>query len=420
MSTITRKDFVNDLSKAGINVNDLTPETRAKLNKAGVTDAELKKIAGKDGQISGEAELKQLFKVVDGFDHNGSSNSFVDKDSSGKLTTSGEVSEALKSEVDKNRAKASQQGVIHLGMRDTSSKEADALEKGNPKANGGVVRIEAYKANGEVSYEGKNFDLKTKAGLNSYRDALMAGPDKMPKDQAQKFVDFLGTQKNESRDELAQLGLNFHRNGEGKLPVNRLVLSGHGWDGSISGDDGGKFTLGDIKNLANVFPKGAGKIEHVAVSACFCAGEKNFETLRSAFPNLKSAFAYNHFSPKAESGAPADLKKWESMTDGDDPSQVDPTINKTATWNIADGTQGLPKLTVPEAEKKVKDMEYVLNEYKTGKRKKSQGSHDSELNELYVRIADLVRHPDISAARKAEVEAMRHEVFQLRHPDLDL
>ena len=106
MSTITRKEFVNDLSKAGINVNDLTPETRAKLNKAGVSDAELKKIAGKDGQISGEAELNQLFKVVDRFDHNGSSNSFINKDSSGNITTSGAVYEALKSEVDKNRAKA--------------------------------------------------------------------------------------------------------------------------------------------------------------------------------------------------------------------------------------------------------------------------------------------------------------------------
>lgn len=420
MSTITRKEFVNDLSKGGINVNDMAPETKAKLNKAGVTDAELAKIAGKDGRISGTEEFNKLFKVVDRFDHNGLATSFVNKDASGAQTTSGAVHEALKSEVDRNRAKASSQGVIHLGMREASNKEADALEKGNPKANGGVVRIEAYKSNGEVSYEGKNFDLKTKAGLNSYRDALVAGPDKMSKDQAQKFVNYLETQNPTSRDELAQLGLNLHRTGEGKLPVNRLVLSGHGWDGSISGDDGGKFQLTDIENLAKVFPKGAGKIEHVAVSACFCAGEKNFETLRRAFPNLKSAFAYNHFSPKAETGAPADLKRWESMTDGEDPSQVDPTINKTATWNIADGTQGLPKLTLAEAEKSVKDMEHVLNAYRSGKKKKSEGKHDPDLNELYVRIADLVRHPDISAARKAEVEALRREVFALRHPELDL
>jgi hypothetical protein len=323
----------------------------------------------------------------------------------------------LKSEVDKNRAKASQQGVIHLGMREASKNEADAIEKGNPKANGGIVRIEAYKSQGEITYDGKRFDLKTKDGLKSYRDALVSGPDKMPKKQAQEFVNFLGTQNEKSRDELAQLGLNLHRTGEGKLPVNRLVLSGHGWDGSIAGDDGSRFELTDIEKLAKVFPKGAGKIEHVAVSACFCAGEQSFETLRSAFPNLKSAFAYNHFSPKAETGAPADLKKWESMTDGDDPSQVDPTIRKTATWNKADGTQGLPKLTVPEAEQKVKDMMWVLEEYRSGKRKKSQGAHDSQLNELYVRIADLVRHPDITAARKAEIEKLRSEVFDRRHPN---
>lgn len=140
-------------------------------------------------------------------------------------------------------------------------------------------------------------------GLNSFRDALKAKPDKMSDDQAQKFVDFLKTQSKNSRDELAQLGLSFFRTGEGKLPANRLVISGHGFLGEISGDqDGEVFTLSGVEKLAKVFPKGAEKIEHVAVSACFCAGDETFATLRGAFPNLKSAFAYNEFSPKAETG----------------------------------------------------------------------------------------------------------------------
>ena len=133
----------------------------------------------------------------------------------------------MKSEVDKNRAKASRQGVIHLGMREESSKEADALEKGNKKAQGGVHRIKGYESEGEIKYNGKKLDLKTREGLAQFQDALTSGPDKMTKDQAKKFVDFLATQKNESRDELAQLGLKFHQAGEGKLPVNRLVISGH-------------------------------------------------------------------------------------------------------------------------------------------------------------------------------------------------
>ncbi len=418
MSTINRKEFVNDLSKGGINVNDMAPETKEKLNKAGVSDAELAKIAGKDGRISGAEEFKKLFKVVDKFDKNGSGSSFVTQDKDGNQTTSGVVHDALKSEVDRNRAKASMQGVIHLGMRDASTKEVEALEKGNPAANGGVERIEAYKSNGEISYNGKTHDLKTPAGLSAFRSALTSGPDKMPKDQAKKFVDFLKTQNEASRDELAQLGLKFFQTGEGKLPANRLVISGHGWDGEISGDDDGKFKLTDVEGLAKMFPKGAEKIEHVAVSACFCSGKAHFETLKSAFPNLKSAFAYNAYSPKAETSAPDHLKKWESMTDGDDPSQVDPPFKKTATWNVKDAIQGLPKITLPEAMKAADELKYAYEAYTSGSKDPSEGKTDDKLNQYYERLAVVIQHADASPDEKAEYEAIRKEVFKLRHPEL--
>jgi hypothetical protein len=420
MSTITRKQFISELSnsKSGINVNDLSPETRAKLAEKGVSEQDLKKIAGSDGRISGEAEYKKLFKLVDRFDENGSSGSIDTSDKAGAPTPSGEVYESLKAEVERNALRARNQGVIHLGMRDTSTKEAAALEKANPAARGGVVRIEAYKSNGVIEYGGKKHDLGTAGGRASFRDALVAGPDKMSKAQAKDFVSYLGKQTGASRDELAQLGLALLRAGEGKLPVSRLVLSGHGTPGgSVQGDDDGEFTLNDVKDLAAVFPKGAEKIEHVAVSACFCAGARNFETLREAFPNLKSAFAYNEFSPKAEKGAPADLTTWERMTEGD-PSQVDPKIKKTATWNIADGTQGLPNRTLGATERAAKDMEFAYDAYRTGKKDLKDATHDPQLNEYYVRLADLERHPDISPERKEEVVTRRKEVLAMRHPEL--
>lgn len=418
MSTINRKEYTNDLAKGAINVNDMAPETKEKLAKAGVTDAQLAKIADKDGQIHGADEFKKLFKAVDKFDKNGSATSFETHDTAGNQTTSGAVHEALKSEVDRNRAKASMQGVIHLGMRDASTNEVDALKKGNPAANGGVESIKGYESNGKIKHNGKDFDLTSKAGLTSFCNELTKGPDKMPKDQAEKFVKFLEGQKKESRDELAQLGVKFFQAGEDKLPVNRLVLSGHGWDGEISGDDGGAFKLTDVEALAKVFPKGAGKIEHVAVSACFCSGKAHFETLQTAFPNLKSAFAYNAYSPKAETGAPAHLKKWESMTDGDDPSQVDPAFKKTATWNVKDGIQGLPKITLPEAMKAADALSGALEAYETGGKDPSEGPSDSKLNEYYERLAVVIQHGDASPEEKTEYEAIRKEVFKLRHPEL--
>lgn len=218
----------------------------------------------------------------------------------GVETQSGAVYQALKSEVERNRAKADSMGIIHLGMRRPSSKEADALSKSNPAAQGGVVRIEAYKVDGEITHNGKTYDLKKDAGLKDFRNSLVNGPDKMPKEQADKFIDFLKTQNVKTRDELAQLGMAFFKTGENKMPVNRLVISGHGALGEIWGDKEGELlTLKDVQKLGAIFPKGAEKIEHVAVAACFCAGDDTFETLRSTFPNLKSAFAYNWFSPKA-------------------------------------------------------------------------------------------------------------------------
>ena len=419
MTTINRKEFVSDLSKGAINVNDMSAETKEKLTKAGISQKDLVQIAGKDGQISGASEYQRLFNLIDKSDRNRSANSFAGTDDKGVQTKSGLAYDAMKSEVDRNIAKANAQGVIHLGMRPTSVLEADALAKANPAANGGVVRIEAYKTEGVMTYEGKQHDLKTEDGLRNFCHALTTGPDKMSKAQAQKFVDGLETMKKESRDELAQLGLSFHRMGNGSLPVNRLVLSGHGDAvGTVGGDDRGAVRLADIERLARVFPQGAAKMEHVAISACFCAGRANFEDLKRTFPNLKSAFGYNEFSPKAESGAPSHLKRWESMTDGDDPSQVDPKFGNTATWNIADGFQGLPKMTLKQAEEAVKDTEWAHERYLTGTKDPTQATRDSGLDEYYVTLSDLIRHPDISPQRKAEVDEIRKAVLKLRHPEL--
>ena len=419
MTTINRKEFVTDMNKGGINVNDMSADNKEKLARAGVSQKDLVEIAGKDGQIRGNEEYNKLFKLLDKSDRNGSASSFETRGSDGAKTGSGKAYDALKSEVDRNIAKAQSQGVIHLGMRPASVKEADALEKANPASDGGVVRIEGYKSDGVLEYGGKTHDLKSREGLDSFRDALTSGPDKMSKEQAQKFADQLNTVKPESRDEMAQLGLSLHRAGKGELPVSRLVLSGHGEpNGKIKGDDKGEFRLTDLESLAKVFPEGAKKIEHVAVSACFIAGHSNFEDLRRTFPNLKSAFGYDEFSPAAESGAPEHLRKWEAMTDGDDPSQVDPKIHKTATWNSVDGVQGLYKATLQEVEDSLKYHEPAYLAYKNGKKDPKLATHDPKLDDYYVLLAELVKHPDVSPERKAEAETIRQEVLKLRHPEL--
>ena len=419
MSTVNRQTFVKTLDKGGINVNDMDAKTQEKLKKAGISQKELVEIAGKDGKISG-SEYSRLFNLIDRSDRNGSSKSINTTDK-GVQTQSGAAYEALQQEVDRNLAKAKTQGVIHLGMREASSKEADALAKANPAANGGVVRIEAYRSEGVISYGGNSYDLKTSTDLEKFRDALTTGPDKMSIGRAQKFADQLATVKAEARDEMAQLGMSLYKAGREELPVNRLVLSGHGDpNGTVMGDDPGYLRLADFESLSKVFPEGAGKIEHVAVSACFTASQASFEDLKRTFPNLKSAFAYNGFSPLAETSAPAHLRKWESLTDGNDPSQVDPMFRKTATWNVADGMQGLRKMSLDQAEVIVKAAAFAHEEYKSGKKDPSKATNDLHLDSYYVALAELQRHPEVSAMRKAEVDAIRREVLKLRHPELSM
>ena len=78
----------------------------------------------------------------------------------------------------------------------------------------------------------------------------------------------------------------------------------------------------------------------------------------------------------------------------------------------------LPKIPLSEAEQNAKDKEPAFEAYKSGGKDPKLGTSDRELNEYYARLVDLLRHPDITSARKAEVEARRQEVFKLRHPEL--
>ncbi|HSE43000.1 MAG TPA: hypothetical protein VLH08_19730, partial [Acidobacteriota bacterium] len=368
-------------------------------------------------------EFKKLYKAIDTFDKDGKSNSIQTKDSKNAPTPSGELYSAMKSEVDRNVAKAKMQGIIHVGMRKASKQEADAMQSVNSK-HGGVHRIEAYKSDGVVEFNKTKHDLKTPAGLESYRKAITSGANAMDPTQAKKFVEFLGDKNIEGkfRDELAQLGTTLHQVGKGKINANRLVISGHGMPGgTIMDDNYDGYTLKDVKNLAKIFPEGSKKMEHVAIAACFCgSGKANFQDMQDAFPNLKSAFAYKQFSPKAGEGAEVHLTKWAKTTDGADPSGVDPTIAKTATWNSVDGYKGLSDRRFDEVMQSVNDKKSAYDAYQPGGTKKAapQGKHDPALDAYYTELGQLVTHDDFqsvfSTDDQKKYNVHLNEVLKLR------
>ncbi|HEY7160592.1 MAG TPA: hypothetical protein VH815_05000 [Acidobacteriota bacterium] len=115
MSTITKKTFVNELNKnhGVVDTNNMSDGLKKALSNRGITDAELKKVAGADGQIKGKDEFKKLFKAVDQFDKR-TPNSFQADHLTNKgtcreqysKTLSGEVYDKLKKEVANNRLEA--------------------------------------------------------------------------------------------------------------------------------------------------------------------------------------------------------------------------------------------------------------------------------------------------------------------------
>jgi hypothetical protein len=96
-NTISKNAFVKLQKHHGvIDVNNLSSGLQQAMQAAGVSAAELAKVAGTDGQIKGKAEFKKLYTVLDGFDS---------KPGDGKLQidgAAGELEKALKAEVKAN------------------------------------------------------------------------------------------------------------------------------------------------------------------------------------------------------------------------------------------------------------------------------------------------------------------------------
>jgi hypothetical protein len=106
MSRISRESFVEGAKGQGLDVNALDSDTKQAIQEAGLTESELKSLAGKDGIISGKDELGKLFDYIDKADRNGSYRSIdTTRQEGGKelATRSGELHEALTSELERAR-----------------------------------------------------------------------------------------------------------------------------------------------------------------------------------------------------------------------------------------------------------------------------------------------------------------------------
>jgi hypothetical protein len=179
--------------------------------------------------------------------------------------------------------------ILYVGTNPESmKKEEDSL-----RARAAVESVRA-KAGATVELDGKSYDLKNAAHIESYARAF-ATHHGLPAASAAALRDILHDAPPDGRDELAGIAMVWARGERGAVVPSRLVISGH--------HSGGQFT--DLKDesvlaLAHLFPDGAKQVEDIHFSGCFTeANVTDPAVWRGAFPNLRTMWGYSELSPKA-------------------------------------------------------------------------------------------------------------------------
>jgi hypothetical protein len=174
--------------------------------------------------------------------------------------------------------------------------------------------------------DGGVVDLATDRGAVEFAQSLG-----LPDAQANIVANVIRHSWHGCRDELAAIARVWAQAERGGSVPSRLVLSGHCYGNSIwdGGDENlGALVFANLRALASAMPRAAAHIEDVMISACssgFVGADAtdqrdSFALWKTAFPNLKTAWAYG--SAKADYHSPTSqqaimhIQAWEHATRG--------------------------------------------------------------------------------------------------------
>ncbi len=200
----------------------------------------------------------------------------------------------------------------YVGLNPEAGKEVKALKRG--ARDQVIVSLDDLKEQAVLqSQEGKLDFIQHRLGLD-------------PEKQKEKFALALAclTQCGSAFcDQMADMLEMFCNAENGKYQLERLVLSGHHAVGStkIYGDTTDKNAPGslllnrDLPNLVKAFPDAAAQVEDIMFSACNTKEQVNLCT--KLFPNLKSVWVYEGYSPNVQQGSAQHITQWEHKTRGD-------------------------------------------------------------------------------------------------------
>lgn len=160
VKSLTANAFAKQFTKqhSVIDTNNLSTELKTKLQSLNVSEADLKKLAGADGQIKG-SEFKKLFALVDGFDDKPGDKKVQLKDGSGQATPAAEFNQALLDEVKANRSQAQ---YVKPGTKSASTQTPLTVD-----ANALTVDAKDRKPDVDLGVKGQSqYDYADKHGLD--------------------------------------------------------------------------------------------------------------------------------------------------------------------------------------------------------------------------------------------------------------
>jgi hypothetical protein len=396
--TLRRKEWNQALSGSSINVKDLAADSRMKGVDVAACDLD------KDGKISGARETDALFVEIDRGDNDPKTAwSMETVDKNGKETDVAKRAAAVgdlgKAAAIQRKAKAAEPGnddLLFIGMRDVSINESQNL-KGLAKGGGFNLTV-AGKDGDSIEHGGKTYDLSTDDGRKSFAESL--GLDKKQTAQIKKVLD---DARADGRNELAALAIDWAKAEKGGRCSSRIMFSGHHAGGTFWGERG-HLEESDIAKLAKAMPKAAAQVEDIHLAGCYTGGYQRLESWRTVFPNLQTAWGYEHSSPDAGL-ANGQQTAWEVSTRGrvgilDRRIARGVLAEEVTVWSRQGGHQsrdGNVDISTVRADVRTKELDY---DRAFDGRQKIDDPHAGPVRQYYNSLNNLANHPDLPTSER--------------------
>ena len=302
--------------------------------------------------------------------------------------------------------------VVYIGLSASGAREAHELSLlGNR-----VLLVESSGLRGQVRVGHRNFDLAQKSDISAFASSLG-----LPAARASALADVLATAGNSTRDKLGQLAKIWADAERTNVLPGRMVISGeHALRLFWSREGRGLLSAVDIKALAAVFPRAAGAVEDLYLSACNTAVD--MMDWPGIFPNLRTMWGYLRTAPSLSTGAGAHIRLWDRSTRGSQ-QRIDRLVAKNthrganvAVWSRLTGVQTGVVEPIETILARLTGAENVFQSFFVGDNVVTD--HQSgPLRDYYDSIQALLQHTELPADQRSTWEARSGVTIRLIYFD---